>query len=386
VNEPIPLARPDLGEREEELVLEALRSGRLSLGPRLTEFEEEFASWVGSDDAIAVSSGTAALHLGVRALDWGEGDEVLTTPLSFVASANCLLYEGATPVFCDIDPVTLNIDPALAQSAADNRPLAGILPVHIFGYPADLLALEGIADAYEIPILEDACQALGAVDAEGRQVGSTGHLAAFAFYANKQMTTGEGGVLVPLPAEEDVAERVRSERNQGRSPDMSEVDHPRIGFNYRMTDIQAALGLAQLERLDELLAARAEAAATYTVRLRESSAAPAGEGDPDGLVLPCSDRGDEQRGWFVYVVQLPKGADRTAVIEALAASGIQSKAYLPCIHTMPPYRERFGFKGGEFPVAERVAERSLALPFFTSITEAQVERVCEALVGALGRD
>jgi dTDP-4-amino-4,6-dideoxygalactose transaminase len=386
VNEPIPLARPDLGEREEELVLEALRSGRLSLGPRLTEFEEEFASWVGSDDAIAVSSGTAALHLGVRALDWGEGDEVLTTPLSFVASANCLLYEGATPVFCDIDPVTLNIDPALAQSAADNRPLAGILPVHIFGYPADLLALEGIADAYEIPILEDACQALGAVDAEGRQVGSTGHLAAFAFYANKQMTTGEGGVLVPLPAEEDVAERVRSERNQGRSPDMSEVDHPRIGFNYRMTDIQAALGLAQLERLDELLAARAEAAATYTVRLRESSAAPAGEGDPDGLVLPCSDRGDEQRGWFVYVVQLPKGADRSAVIEALAASGIQSKAYLPCIHTMPPYRERFGFKGGEFPIAERVAECSLALPFFTSITEAQVERVCEALVGALGRD
>jgi perosamine synthetase len=386
VNEPIPLARPDLGEREEERVLEALRSGRLSLGPRLTEFEEEFASWVGSDDAIAVSSGTAALHLGVRALDWGEGDEVLTTPLSFVASANCLLYEGATPVFCDIDPVTLNIDPALAQSAADNRPLAGILPVHVFGYPADLLALEGIADAYEIPILEDACQALGAVDAEGRQVGSTGHLAAFAFYANKQMTTGEGGVLVPLPAEEDVAERVRSERNQGRSPDMSEVDHPRIGFNYRMTDIQAALGLAQLERLDELLAARAEAAAIYTARLRESSAAPAGEGDPDGLVLPCSDRGDEQRGWFVYVVQLPKGADRTAVIEALAASGIQSKAYLPCIHTMPPYRERFGFKGGEFPVAERVGEGARARPVLTTITQAPVERVCEALVGALGRD
>jgi perosamine synthetase len=386
VNEPIPLARPDLGEHEEELVIEALRSGRLSLGPRMTEFEEEFASWVGSDDAIAVSSGTAALHLGVRALGWGEGDEVLTTPLSFVASANCLLYERATPVFCDIDPVTLNIDPALAQSTADNRRLAGILPVHIFGYAADLLALEGIADAYEIPILEDACQALGAVDAEGRQVGSTGHLAAFAFYANKQMTTGEGGVLVPLPAEDDVAERVRSERNQGRSTDMSEVDHPRIGFNYRMTEIQAALGLAQLERLDEMLAARAKAAATYTERLRESGAAPAGEGDPDGLVLPCSDRGDEQRGWFVYVVQLPKGADRSAVIEALAASGIQSKAYLPCIHTMPPYRERFGFKGGEFPIAERVAEHSLALPFFTSITEAQVKRVCEALVGALGRD
>ena len=221
MNEPIPLARPDLGEREEELVLEVLRSGRLSLGPRLSEFEDAFASWAGSDDAVAVSSGTAALHLGVRALGWGEGDEVLTTPLSFVASANCLLYERATPVFCDIDPVTLNIDPSAAQSAADNRRIAGILPVHIFGYPADLLALEGIADAYEIPILEDACQALGAIDAEGRPVGTAGHVAAFAFYANKQMTTGEGGVLVPLPAGEEMAEVLRSERNQGRSPDMA---------------------------------------------------------------------------------------------------------------------------------------------------------------------
>lgn len=383
MNEPIPLARPDLGEREEELVVEVLRSGHLSLGPRLSEFEDAFASWVGSDDAVAVSSGTAALHLGVRALGWGEGDEVLTTPLSFVASANCLLYERATPVFCDIDPVTLNIDPAAAQSAADNRALAGILPVHIFGYPADLLALEGIADAYEIPILEDACQALGAVDAEGRPVGTAGHVAAFAFYPNKQMTTGEGGVLVPVPVGEEMAEVVRSERNQGRSADMAEVDHVRIGFNYRMTDVQAALGLAQLERLDEMLAARAEAAAAYNERLKALAGAPAGDGDPDGLVLPCTDRGDEQRGWFVYVVQLPSGADRGAVIEALADAGIQSKAYLPCIHTMPPYRERFGFKGGEFPVAERVAERSLALPFFTSISEEQVERVCTALAGAL---
>jgi perosamine synthetase len=383
VNEPIPLARPELGEREEQLVLEVLRSGALSLGPRLSEFEHAFASWLGSDDAVAVSSGTAALHLGVRALGWSEGDEVLTTPLSFVASANCLLYEGASPVFCDIDPVTLNLDPAAAQSAADNRPVAGILPVHIFGYPADLLALEGIADAYEIPILEDACQALGAIDAEGRPVGTAGHVAAFAFYANKQMTTGEGGVLVPVPADEGMAASVRSERNQGRSPDMAEIDHPRLGFNYRMTDLQAALGIAQLERLDELLAARAEAAAAYTERLRASGSAPAGEGDPDGLVLPCSDRDDEQRSWFVYVVQLPAGADRGAVIEALAGAGIESKAYLPCVHTMPPYRERFGFAGGEFPVAERVAERSLALPFFTSISEGQIERVCTALVEAL---
>jgi perosamine synthetase len=382
VTEQIPLARPELGEREEELVLEVLRSGRLSLGPKLGEFEQEFASWLGSDDSVAVSSGTAALHLGVRALGWGGGDEVLTTPLSFVASSNCLLYEGATPVFCDIDPVTLNIDPAGAQSAADNRKLAGILPVHIFGYPADLLALEGIADAYDIPILEDACQALGAVDAEGRAIGTAGHPAAFAFYANKQMTTGEGGVLVP--AGDEMAERARSERNQGRSPDMSSVDHVTVGFNYRMTDVQAALGIAQVERLDDMLAGRAEVAAGYREALIAAGGAPAGRGAPEGLVLPCDDTGDEQRSWFVYVVQLPQGADRDEVMRSLAAEDIQSKPYLPCIHLMTPYRERFGFSGGEFPVAEGVAERSLALPFFSSMTESQVERVCTALSGALG--
>jgi perosamine synthetase len=383
VAEQIPLARPDLGEREEELVLEVLRSGTLSLGPKLEEFERAFASWLGSDDAVAVSSGTAALHLGVRRLGWGEGDEVLTTPFTFVASANCLLYEGARPVFCDIDPVTLNLDPGAARDAVTER-TAGILPVHIFGYPADLIALEEIADEREIPILEDACQALGAVDSEGRAIGTAGHAASFAFYANKQMTTGEGGVLVP--AGEEMAEVLRSERNQGRDPDMSVLDHTILGFNYRMTDVQAAIGIAQVERLDEILAARAAVAAAYGEALAAAAeAAPAGEGDPDGLLLPCSDRGDEERSWFVYPVQLPAAADRDAVIEALAAEGIQSKAYLPCVHTMPPYRERFGFTGGEFPVAERVAARSLALPFFGGMDEAQVERVCETLAAALAR-
>jgi perosamine synthetase len=380
---PIPLARPELGEREEELVLDVLRSGRLSLGPMLERFEHEFASWLGSDDAVAVSSGTAALHLGVRALGWGEGDEIATSPLSFVASANCLLYEGATPVFCDVDPVTLDLDPAQVQSAADNRVLAGILPVHIFGYPADLLALEGIADAYEIPILEDACQALGAVDGEGRAVGTAGHAAAFAFYANKQLTTGEGGVLVPPPAEEEIGEAARSERNQGRAADMSVLDHERIGFNYRLTDLQAAIGLAQLERLDEMLERRGAVAAAYAERLSEAGAAPAGEGDEKGLVLPCRDRGDKARSWFVFAVRLPERSDRDAVIAALAAEGIASKAYLPCIHTMPPYRERFGFRGGEFPVAEEAAARSLALPFYPSLTDSEVDRVCTALAGAL---
>jgi perosamine synthetase len=196
------------------------------------------------------------------------------------------------------------------------------------------------------------------------------------------MTTGEGGVLVP--AGDEMAARLRSERNQGRSADMSEIDHVRVGFNYRLTEIQAAIGIAQLERLDEMLCSRAEIAASYSEQLAACGGAAAGEGDPAGLVLPCADRGDEQRSWFVYAVQLPSGADRGAVIEALAREGIQSKAYLPCIHTMPPYRERFGFEGGEFPVAEAVAARSLALPFFTSMDSGQVERVCTALAGAPG--
>ena len=380
MDKPIPLARPELGSREEELVLEVLRSGSLSLGPALSKFETTFASWLGSDDAVAVSSGTAGLHLGVRRLGWGEGDEVLTTPFSFVASSNCLLYEGVKPVFCDIDPITLNIDPAAADAAAGER-TAGILPVHIFGYPADLIALERIADAREVPILEDACQALGAVDGEGRAIGTAGHVATFAFYANKQMTTGEGGVVVP--AGEEMAEWLRSERNQGRSQNRAAVEHDRIGFNYRMSDIQAAIGIAQLERLDQLLERRASVASLYADRLAGLGAADPADGNGEALLLPCADRGDERRSWFVYPVQLPGDADRAGVIEVLDAEGIRSKAYMPCIHTLPHYREHFGFKGGEYPVAERVADRSLALPFFGSMTESQVDRVCTALARAL---
>ena len=195
------------------------------------------------------------------------------------------------------------------------------------------------------------------------------------------MTTGEGGMLVG--PDEEAAERARSERNQGRARDMGQVEHDRIGFNYRLTDLHAAIGIAQLERLDEILASRDRVAAAYRERLTQLGAAPAGEADEDDLVLPAEDRGDERRSWFVFTVQLPGGADRAGVIEALAGEGIASKAYLPCIHLLPPYRERFGFEGGEFPVAERVAERSLALPFFTSMSEQQVDRVCTALSGAL---
>jgi perosamine synthetase len=381
VNEPIPLARPELGPREEELLLEVVRSGSLSLGPKLEQFERDFGSWLGGGYAIAVSSGTAALHLGVRALGWGDGDEVITSPLSFVASANCLLYEGATPVFCDIDPVTLTVDPEGAEAAVGDR-TAGILPVHIYGYPADLPSLGQIASRHELEILEDACQALGAVDRMGDRVGTAGNLATFAFYANKQMTTGEGGVLVT--PDEEVAVRVRSERNQGRAPDMSQVEHDRVGFNYRLTDLQAAMGIAQLERLDQMLDARDDVAALYRERLTQLGAEPAGEEDRDDLVLPCENQGDARRSWFVFCVQLPVGADRDAVIDSLAQNGIASKAYLPCIHLLPPYREPLGFRGGEFPIAERVAERSLALPFFPSMTEPEVDRVCTSLAEALG--
>jgi perosamine synthetase len=381
VNEPIPLARPELGPREEELLLEVVRSGSLSLGPKLDQFERDFTNWLGDGYAVAVSSGTAALHLAVRALGWGEGDEVITSPLSFVASTNCLLYEGATPVFCDIDPVTLTLDPEQVASAVGER-AAGILPVHIFGYPGDLPAFGRIASDHDLRLLEDACQALGAIDRTGKRIGMDGNIATFAFYANKQMTTGEGGMMVT--PDREVAERARSERNQGRAPDMGQVEHDRVGFNYRLSDLHAAIGIAQLERLEELLNARENVAALYRERLTQLGAAPAGEEDDGDLVLPCENRGDERRSWFVFVVQLPAGADRDAAIASLGERGIASKAYLPCIHLLPPYRERFGFKGGEFPVAERVAERSLALPFFTSMTESQVDRVCTALGEALG--
>jgi perosamine synthetase len=233
-------------------------------------------------------------------------------------------------------------------------------------------------------MLEDAAQALGAVDRMGRKVGTAGDIAIFAFYANKQMTTGEGGVLVT--SDKEVVKRARSERNQGRPPDSDgEVEHDRLGFNYRLSDLQAAIGIAQVERLDELLNARDNVAALYRERLAQIGAEPAGEDENHDIVLPCENNGDERRGWFVFVVQLPEGADRGAVISSLEAQGIASKAYLPCIHLLPPYRERFGFVGGEFPIAERVSERSLALPFFTSMNEGQVDRVCTALGEALGK-
>ena len=366
----IPLAKPVLGEREEQLVLEVLRSGRLSLGPKLGEFEQAFAARVGAAHASAVSSGTAGLHLAVRGAGIAAGDEVLTTPFSFVASANCVLYEGARPVFCDIDPRTLNIDPGAAAAAVGPR-TTGVLPVHIFGYPADIPALERLAAQRGLWIVEDACEALGATHADGTAVGARGNPAVFAFYANKQLTTGEGGMV--CCGDSVLKARYDSERNQGRAPDMGWLDHDRLGFNYRLSDIACALGLAQLERLDELLGGRARAAALYGEALAGI----------EGLELPCPDAGGERRGWFVYVVQLPRHAHRDGTIEELRARGVDSKPYLPAIHLMSFYRERFGHRDGEFPVCEDVARRSIALPFFPGIGESEVAQVASALAEVL---
>jgi perosamine synthetase len=364
----IPLAKPVLGPEEEAAVIEVLRSGQLSLGPRVPAFERAFADWVGVPHASAVSSGTAGLHLALRAVGVSDGDEVVTTPFSFVASANVVLFERARPVFADIDPRTLNLDPAAAAAAVTER-TAALLPVHIFGYPANLPAFERLG----LPIVEDACEALGAVHADGVRVGARGHPAAFGFYANKQLTTGEGG-MVTL-ADRAVKQSIDSDRNQGRAPDMGWLDHDRLGFNYRLTDIASAIGLEQLRRLDGMLADRARVAGWYHEAL-------AGLED---LGLPCEDSGGDRRGWFVFVVQVPHDRDRDDVIGELRARGVQCKPYLPAIHLMSFYRERFGHREGEFPVCEDVAARSVALPFFPSMTEGQVARVAATLAEAVGQ-
>lgn len=353
-------------------MLQVLRSGSLSLGPRVPQFERMFAEFVDSRFACAVSSGTAGLHLALRAVGVGEGDEVITSPFSFVASANVALYERARPVFADIDPVTFNLDPAAAEAATTERTRA-LLPVHIFGYPADMPAFEVLAARHGLAIVEDACEALGAIHADGTPVGGRGNPAVFGFYANKQLTTGEGGMVAV--GDSALKNRIDSERNQGRAPDMDWLDHNRLGFNYRLSDIACAIGVGQMGRLRETLDARVQVAELYRDALAEI----------EDLGLPCEDTGGDERGWFVFVVQLPRGADRLEVIRALSRVGIQSKPYLPAIHLMSFYRERFGHRKGEFPVCEEVAARSLALPFYPGLDEGDVARVAEALRAALGR-
>jgi perosamine synthetase len=365
----IPLSSPYIGEREEELVLEVLRSGRLSLGPTIDRFEELFAAAIGAPYAAAVSSGTAGLHLLCVSAGIEAGDEVITTPYSFAASANCFIYEGGVPVFADVDPQTLNLDPAAVEAAVTERTKA-IVAVDIFGYPCEVDALRAIAGKHGLAFIHDTCEAIGA-EYKGARVGSHGPSAVFAFYPNKQITTGEGGMVTTHSEEE--WRLLRSLRNQGRGDEGGWLEHVRLGFNYRLDDVGAALGIAQLEKLDEILRLRRAVAARYGELL----------GDLDGVDLPLADDADHVRSWFVYVVKLPSNDVRERVIAHFEREGIGFNRYLPSIHLQPYMRERFGFREGLCPVSEDASSRTLALPFFTALESNAQERVVEALAAVL---
>jgi perosamine synthetase len=366
---PIPLSSPFIDERDEELVLEVLRSGRLSLGPTIDRFEELFAEKVGAPYAAAVSSGTSGLHLLAVIAGLGEGDEVITSPYSFVASANCFIYEGAVPVFVDIDERTMNLDPAGGDAAITEKTKA-IVAVDIFGYPCELDPLRELSAKHGLTLIQDACEALGA-EYKGRPPGSHGVDAVFAFYPNKQMTTGEGGIVTTHS--EETRRQLVSLRNQGRADGGGWLDHARLGFNYRIDDVRAALGIGQLEKLDTILAMRRSAAARYGELLA----------DVDGVEVPLADDATHVRSWFVYVVTLARGTDRERVIAELERQGIASSRYLPSIHLQAYMRERYGFGEGLCPVSEDLSRRTLALPFFTAIEMEDQERVAEVLTAAL---
>jgi perosamine synthetase len=365
----VPLSGAFLDEREEELVLDVLRSGRLSLGPMIDRFEEAFAEHVGAPYAAAVSSGTAGLHLLCISAGIGPGDEVITSPYSFAASANCFIYEGGVPVFADIDRRTLNMDPEAVRAAVTPRTKA-IVAVDIYGYPCELDELRAIADEHGLAFVQDSCEALGAMY-KGRRLGTHGPPAVFAFYPNKQMTTGEGGIVTTHSEQE--WRLLRSLRNQGRGDAGGWLEHVRLGFNYRLSDVSAAIGLAQVEKLDEILVRRAAVAALYTELLR----------DVDGVELPVADDDTHVRSWFVYVVALSDNATRERVIATFEREGIGYNRYLPTIHLQPYMRERYGFREGLCPVAEDLSSRTLALPFFTALERDQQERVVEVLGAAL---
>ncbi|MGN6800035.1 MAG: DegT/DnrJ/EryC1/StrS family aminotransferase [Gaiellaceae bacterium] len=357
-----------MDERDEELVLEVLRSGWLSLGPTGPRFESMLADSIGVPYAAAVSSGTAGLHLCMRLAGIGPGDEVITSPYSFVASANCAIYEGATPVFADIDPQTYNLDPAAVEAAITPRTKA-LVAVDIFGYPAEYDQLIPLCEKHGIALVEDSCEALGATY-KGQPLGSHGHPAVWAFYPNKQMTTGEGGAVTT--GSEEQYELLTSLRNQGRLETSSWLQHGRLGYNYRLDDLSAALGIGQLEKLDRILAARRDVAARYGELLRGVD-----------VETPLEDDADHVRSWFVYIVKLPRGVDRDALMARLAGEGISCAPYLPSIHLQPYMRERYGFAEGLCPVSEDCSARTMALPFHAGLARADQERGVEALRAAL---
>jgi len=364
MNREIPLARPDIGEREREAVMTVLKSRWLSMGPAILEFERVMADYVGVKHAVAVNSGTSGLHLVVRGLGLSEGDEVITTPFSFVASANCLLYEKVKPVFVDIDPLTLNINVGLIEQKITDR-TRGILPVHVFGHPADMDVVAGIAEKYGLLVIEDACEALGSTY-NGKAIGTDSDAAVLAFYPNKQITTGEGGIIITN--NQKLADICSSMRNQGRCSGGGWYDHCMLGYNCRMSEMNAALGCAQMARLKEILDKRERVAKLYKEKLRVI----------DGITLPYVASGVHM-SWFVYVIQLAPDIDRDYVIEELGKKGIGCRAYFQPIHLQPFYRQEFGYKPGDFPVTESVAATTLALPFYNNLTEEEIDYVAESL-------
>lgn len=365
----LPLARPSVSSRDQATVAEVLSSDILARGPALRLFEERMAEYCQTKHAIAVNSGTAALHLLAQGLGLAPGDEVITTPFSFVASSNVILYQGATPRFVDIDPDTLNLDVQLLDAARSPK-TRGILAVDVFGLPADWPHLSAFASAHDLFLIADACESIGAT-INGRPMGSWGDGAAFGFYPNKQLTTGEGGCLTTNS--DSLAERCRSLRNQGRTIDPRRMDHVKLGYNYRMNEMTAALGASQVKRLPQLLQRRTQIAEWYTDAL--STLCPE-------LILPLHTVPNRTRSWFVYVIRLGTAYSAQArdhLQKALHEAGIGTAPYFPCIHLQPYYRRRFGFKPGDFPVAEHVSERSLALPFYPQLTQADVDRVAETI-------
>jgi perosamine synthetase len=386
----ITMSSPDLTDAERSAVQSVLNTPTLSMGHWVTDFENAFKKWSGRAHAIAVSSGTSGLHLCVRAAGIKSGDLVITTPFSFVASANVLLYEGAIPVFVDVNPHSGNIDPdSVAMVARDltaggaaarrwlprsgtagEHRLKAILPVDVFGQPADLDAIRGTADEYSLALLEDACEALGA-EYKSRPAGSAGDMAVYAFYPNKQITTGEGGMIVTDDA--PAASLMRALRNQGRAPGDTWLQHTHLGYNYRLDEMSAALGAVQMSRLEELLRKRERVAAWYGARLESMT----------GVRAPAPEDFTTRMSWFVYVVHFDPEIDRDRLASRLADRGIPVRPYFLPIHLQPYMVERFGFRDGDFPVTEDLGRRGLALPFSGIMTEDEVDTVCGALQEAL---
>jgi perosamine synthetase len=371
VSRQISLASPDITEAEIEAVTAVLRTPSLSLGPKLAEFEQTFTERLGVKHAIATSSGTTALHLLWRALGVGPGDEVVTTPFSFISSSNSILFDGGRVVFVDIDPETWQIDVGQIESAITPKTKA-LLPVDVFGSIPDMDAIWSLARKHGLRVLEDSCEALGA-NYKGRPAGTLGEAGTFGFYPNKQITTGEGGMIVT--DDDQIAFLARSMRNQGRDPDAGWLQHARLGFNYRISDINCALGIVQMHRLDEMLAKRSEVAHCYLERIAS---------EPRLTMMKIPD--DVQNAWFVFVVRLSDDysqRNRDEILVQLRRAGIGCSNYFTPIHLQPFYREQLGYKPGDFPIAEALSARTIALPFHTHLSEADVDAVTSELIKLL---